>query len=59
MILPVLKVVVVDLATLWVVEETLEVEGVTLAVVETSVEEVGWLSLYVYLKFTGKSNVHF
>ena len=28
-----------DLATLWVVEETLEVVEVTLAVVETSVEE--------------------
>ncbi|OWK00169.1 HNRNPA3, partial [Cervus elaphus hippelaphus] len=37
--LPVFKVVEVDLATLWVVAETLEVVEVTLAVVETLVEE--------------------
>ena len=37
--MPVFKVVEVDLATLWVVEETLEVVEVTLAMVETLVEE--------------------
>ena len=38
-----LKVVEGDLATLWVVAETLEVVEATLAVAETLVEEVGQL----------------